>query len=58
MRTDQKDELATLRERVATLELVPEEVLALRAELRDLRDDLEHHLMVCPGSLAAVEGGY
>ncbi len=27
----------------------------LRAEMRDLRDDLDHHLMVCPGSLQAAQ---
>jgi len=27
----------------------------LRAEVRDLRDDLDHHLMVCPGSLPTVQ---
>ncbi len=27
----------------------------LRTEMRDLRDDLDHHLMVCPGSLQAAQ---
>ncbi len=27
----------------------------LRAEIRDLRDDLDHHLMACPGALQAAE---
>lgn len=58
MGIDEQIELATLRERVATLEPLPGEVAALRAELRDLRDDVEHHLMVCPGSLLAVQEAY
>jgi len=29
----------------------------LRAELRDMRDDLDHHLMSCPGSLTATSDG-
>jgi len=29
----------------------------LRAEVRDLRDDLDHHLVTCPGSLAAASDG-
>jgi len=27
----------------------------LRADIRDLRDDLDHRLMVCPGSLQAAQ---
>ena len=57
MGIDEHIELVTLRERVATLEPLLREVTALRAELRDLRDDLEHHLMACPGSLLAVQAG-
>ncbi len=30
----------------------------LRAEMRDLRDDLDHHLMVCPGSLQAAQESF
>jgi hypothetical protein len=57
MATDDQTELVRLRERVATLEPLIGEVTVLRAELRDVRDDLEQHLMVCPGSLLAVQGG-
>ena len=27
----------------------------LRAEVRDMRDDLEYHLMVCPAAIEAAE---
>ncbi len=58
MCTEANATFATLRAGIASLKSQPLAVVALRAELRDLRDEREHHLMVCPGSPLTVRAGF